>query len=44
MSSSGARWGEMAAMAVLLMLPAIIFGISIQRYYMQGLTAGAVKS
>src|SRR6218665_2814851 len=44
MSTSGARWGEMAAMSVLLILPALIFGLSLQRYYMQGLTAGAVKS
>lgn len=44
MSTSGARWGEMAAMAVILMIPAFLFGLSIQRYYMQGLTAGAVKS
>lgn len=44
MSTSGTNWGEMAAVAALLMLPPAIFGIAIQKSYIRGLTAGAVKS
>jgi multiple sugar transport system permease protein len=43
MSTSGMRWGEMAAISVILMIPPIIFGIAIQKYYIRGLTAGSVK-
>ena len=43
MSTSGMRWGEMAAVAALLVVLPIIFGICIQKYYIRGLTAGAVK-
>jgi len=43
LSTSGARWGEMAALSVILMVPAIVFGVTIQKYYIQGLTAGAIK-
>ena len=35
--------GEMAALSVILMVPAIVFGVTIQKYYIQGLTAGAIK-
>jgi multiple sugar transport system permease protein len=43
MSTSGMRWGEMAAISVILMIPPIIFGVAIQKYYIRGLTAGSVK-
>jgi ABC-type glycerol-3-phosphate transport system permease component len=42
-STSGVRWGEMGAMAVILMVPVIVFGMAIQKQYIRGLTAGAVK-
>lgn len=43
MSTSGMRWGEMAAIALILLIPPVIFGVSIQNYYVRGLTAGSVK-
>lgn len=43
LSVSGTKWGEMAATGVLASLPAIIFGISVQKYMIRGLTFGAVK-
>ena len=43
MSTSGVQWGEMAAMATILILPAAAFGLSMQKYYMKGLTVGALK-
>ena len=36
-------WGQMMAAAVLALIPACIFFAFIQRYLVQGLTAGAVK-
>ena len=36
MSTSGMRWGEMAAVAALLVVLPIIFGICIQKYYIRG--------
>jgi len=42
-STSGMRWGEMAAIATILMIPPIVFGVGVQEYYVRGLTAGSVK-
>lgn len=39
----GTNWGEMAAVSVVCLLPAIIFLGYIQRYIIAGLTFGAVK-
>jgi multiple sugar transport system permease protein len=36
-------WGQMMAAAVLALIPAVLFFTFIQRYLVQGLTAGAVK-
>jgi multiple sugar transport system permease protein len=36
-------WGQMTAAAVLALVPVCIFFAMIQRYLVQGLTAGAVK-
>jgi multiple sugar transport system permease protein len=40
---TGTNWGEMAAMAVVSILPALIFLAFVQRYIVMGLTFGAVK-
>lgn len=42
-SKFGVDWGQMMAAAVLALIPACIFFALIQRYLVQGLTAGAVK-
>jgi len=39
----GVNWGEMAAVSVICLLPAVIFLGYIQRYIITGLTFGAVK-
>jgi len=39
----GTNWGEMAAMAMVAILPAMIFLAFVQRYIVAGLTFGAVK-
>ncbi len=39
----GTNWGEMAAMAVVCLIPAILFLAFVQRYIVAGLTFGAVK-
>lgn len=39
----GTNWGEMAAMAMVAILPAIVFLAFVQRYIIAGLTFGAVK-
>ncbi len=36
-------WGQMMAAGVLALIPACLFFAFIQRYLVQGLTAGAVK-
>jgi N,N'-diacetylchitobiose transport system permease protein len=36
-------WGQMMAAAVLALIPAVLFFALVQRYLVQGLTAGAVK-
>lgn len=37
------RWGEIMATSVLISVPVIIIFISIQKYFIEGMTAGAVK-
>lgn len=40
---TGTNWGEMAAVAVISLLPALLFLVFVQRYIVMGLTFGAVK-
>ncbi len=40
---TGTNWGEMAAVSVVSMLPALLFLTKVQRYIVSGLTFGAVK-
>jgi multiple sugar transport system permease protein len=40
---TGTNWGEMAAVATISILPALVFLIFVQRYIVTGLTFGAVK-
>jgi glycerol transport system permease protein len=40
---TGTNWGEMAAVATISLLPALVFLIFVQRYIVMGLTFGAVK-
>jgi glycerol transport system permease protein len=40
---TGTNWGEMAAVAVVSLLPALLFLALVQRYIVMGLTFGAVK-
>jgi glycerol transport system permease protein len=40
---TGTNWGEMAAVAVLTLVPSLIFVSFVQRYIVIGLTFGAVK-
>ena len=42
-SKFAVEWGQMMAATVLALIPACIFFALIQRYLVQGLTAGAVK-
>ena len=39
----GVAWGEMSAGGVLIALPVIIFALLVQKYFVRGLTMGAVK-
>jgi multiple sugar transport system permease protein len=41
--SSGQEYGKQAALAMVLIMPPAIFGLSIQRYLVRGLTFGAIK-
>jgi len=40
---TGTNWGEMAAISVVSLLPALVFLALVQRYIVMGLTFGAVK-
>jgi glycerol transport system permease protein len=40
---TGSNWGELAAVAVISLLPALIFLSLVQKYIVMGLTFGAVK-
>jgi multiple sugar transport system permease protein len=37
------RWGEMTALSVLSLIPVFIFAMSIQKFFISGLTLGSVK-
>ena len=39
----GTNWGEMAAIAIICIAPALIFLFFVQKYIVAGLTFGAVK-
>ena len=39
----GVQWGPMAATAVIMILPMILFALFVQRYLVRGITLGAVK-
>ena len=39
----GVQWGPMAATAVIMIVPMILFALFVQRYLIQGITLGAVK-
>jgi multiple sugar transport system permease protein len=40
---TGTNWGQMAALSMISMLPALIFLVFVQKYIVTGLTFGAVK-
>jgi multiple sugar transport system permease protein len=40
---TGSNWGELAAVAIISLLPALIFLSLVQKYIVMGLTFGAVK-
>ena len=42
-TTTGTNWGMMAAVAVVSMLPALLFLVLVQKYIVAGLTFGAVK-
>ena len=42
-SVTGTNWGEMAAVSMVSILPALVFLVFVQRYIVTGLTFGAVK-
>ena len=42
-TTTGTNWGTMAAVALVSMIPALIFLFLVQRYIVAGLTFGAVK-
>jgi raffinose/stachyose/melibiose transport system permease protein len=37
-------WGEMLAAAVIIVLPVVVVFVALQRRFIEGITAGAVKS
>ena len=39
-----AEWGQLAAGGVLTVAPVIVFGLMVRRYFLSGLTAGAVNA
>jgi multiple sugar transport system permease protein len=39
----GVQWGPMAATAVIMIVPMILFALFVQRYLIRGITLGAVK-
>lgn len=42
-SDKGIQWGPMAAMSTIMIIPMILFALSVQRYLLRGITLGAVK-
>ncbi len=39
----GTEWGQMAAGAIILILPAVLIAVFISRFFVQGLTSGSTK-
>jgi multiple sugar transport system permease protein len=42
-TDKGILWGQMSAMAVVMIVPMILFALFVQRYLIRGITLGAVK-
>jgi multiple sugar transport system permease protein len=42
-TDKGVQWGPMAATAVVMIVPMILFALFVQRYLVRGITLGAVK-
>jgi len=42
-TTRGTLWGEMAAVATVIILPVLAFAIIVQKYLVRGLTFGAIK-
>ncbi|MBK8046047.1 MAG: carbohydrate ABC transporter permease [Anaerolineales bacterium] len=42
-TDKGIQWGPMAATAVIMIVPMILFALFVQRYLVRGITLGAVK-
>ena len=43
MTFHGTEWGPMCAAATIIMIPMIIFGFFVQKYFARGMVSGAVK-
>ncbi|MBW7885804.1 MAG: hypothetical protein H3C34_24870 [Caldilineaceae bacterium] len=43
MAYEGIEWGRVAAGAVLILIPVLLFAVIVRRYLVKGLLAGAVK-
>jgi multiple sugar transport system permease protein len=42
-TDKGVQWGPMASMAVVMVVPMVLFALFVQRYLVRGITLGAVK-
>ena len=42
-TDKGVLWGPMAAVAILIILPPLIFALGSQKYLVRGLTGGGLK-
>jgi len=42
-TDKGIQWGPMASMAVVMIVPMVLFALFVQRYLVRGITLGAVK-
>jgi multiple sugar transport system permease protein len=42
-SDKGIQWGPMAAMSVIMIVPMVLFALSVQGHLLRGITLGAVK-
>jgi len=43
LSEEGVYWNYLGAAAILILIPVIVLSLSIQRYLVKGLSAGAIK-
>lgn len=43
MTFQGTQWGPMCAAATIIMIPMIVFGFFVQKYFARGMVSGAVK-